>query len=126
MILPKTFKERYSALVDDEAAFLSCLDSLLPKSFRVNTLKTNAKHVQERFEGYRISLTPVPWSKNAFISSLIYSFGIKPNKTSPVWMFVLNKSGFPCLLKSLPVTTVPSYSCKSAGGLNARPYSSLP
>jgi NOL1/NOP2/sun family putative RNA methylase len=68
MPIPKRFKERYAALVDDEDAFFSCLESLQPRSFRVNTLKSTRERVIERFKGYGIPLKHVPWYRDAFIS----------------------------------------------------------
>ncbi|MBU0533121.1 RsmB/NOP family class I SAM-dependent RNA methyltransferase [Candidatus Micrarchaeota archaeon] len=63
------FKERYSELVDDAEAFFSCLDSLQPRSFRVNRLKSTPEHIKERFSEYGISLEQVQWYEDAFISS---------------------------------------------------------
>jgi len=62
------FKERYSQIVDDEPAFFDCLMQPLPKSFRVNTLKSNIDNVKKRFAGYGIKLTQMPWYDEAFIS----------------------------------------------------------
>ncbi|MFH0884139.1 MAG: RsmB/NOP family class I SAM-dependent RNA methyltransferase [Candidatus Micrarchaeota archaeon] len=67
MKVPDRFRERYCSLVDDEDAFLSCLEELLPKSFRVNTIKSSAEEVMRRFESYAIGLSRVPWYSDAFI-----------------------------------------------------------
>jgi NOL1/NOP2/sun family putative RNA methylase len=66
--IPRQFKERYGQLVDDQDAFLSSLLQPLPKSFRVNTLKTSPEKVKERFDGYGIGIKQVPWYSDAFIS----------------------------------------------------------
>jgi len=66
--IPKVFKERYAGLVDDEEAFLACLNTLQPRGFRVNTLKASPAMIKERFSDYGISLQEVPWYKDAFIS----------------------------------------------------------
>ncbi len=68
MEAPKPFCERYCPLVDDEDAFLSSLSRPLPKSFRVNTLKARAEEVMQRFSGYGISLSRMPWYSDAFVS----------------------------------------------------------
>lgn len=65
--IPEPFRARYCPLVDDEEAFLSSLGRRLPKSFRVNTLKSQPAVVAERFLGYGIGITPVPWYEDAFI-----------------------------------------------------------
>jgi tRNA (cytosine49-C5)-methyltransferase len=67
MRIPDRFRERYGPLVDDEEKFLSCLEELTPKSFRVNTIKSSADEVMRRFEGYGIGLKGVPWYGDAFI-----------------------------------------------------------
>ena len=66
--LPERFKARYSQLVDDPDAFFTCLRSMPPKSFRVNTLKTSVDLVKARFEGYGIPIKPMPWYEHAFTS----------------------------------------------------------
>jgi len=65
--IPQPFRERYCPLVDDEDAFLASLARLLPKSLRVNTLKSSPEAVKERFSGYGIKLTSVPWYEDAFV-----------------------------------------------------------
>ncbi|MFX1520915.1 MAG: NOL1/NOP2/sun family putative RNA methylase [Promethearchaeota archaeon] len=67
-VIPDRFKERYGQLVDDEEAFFTSLFRLLPKSFRVNTLKTKSKIINERFENYGITIKQVPWYPDAFVS----------------------------------------------------------
>ncbi len=66
--IPQRFKERYSPLVDDPDGFLSSLSRPLPRSFRVNAIKSSPEAVRERFAGYGISLAPVPWYEDAFVS----------------------------------------------------------
>ncbi len=66
--IPKLFKQRYIDLVDDKDAFFNILDRFQPRSFRVNTIKTNRKRIKEKFEEYGITLRDVPWYNNAFIS----------------------------------------------------------
>jgi len=68
-MIPQTFRERYSSLVDDEDAFLSSLQRLLPKSFRVNTLKSSADEIKARFAGYGIEIRQMPWYADAFVSA---------------------------------------------------------
>ncbi|MBI5228094.1 NOL1/NOP2/sun family putative RNA methylase [Candidatus Micrarchaeota archaeon] len=65
-VLPQRFKERYSSIVDDPEALFTCLMSMPPKSFRVNTLKTSAENVKARFNEYGLKITGVPWSNGAF------------------------------------------------------------
>jgi len=66
--LPSRFTERYCPLVDNEEAFLASLGRLLPKSFRVNTIKSSASEVKERFSGYGIGIKQMPWYEDAFVS----------------------------------------------------------
>lgn len=68
MVLPEKFKERYCPLVDDEGAFISSLNRPLPKSFRVNTLKSSSDSVAERFSAYGIGVRQIPWYGEAFVS----------------------------------------------------------
>ncbi len=68
--LPERFKARYCPIVDDPDAFLSSLATLLPKSFRVNTLKSSPDEVKKRFAGYGISIKQMPWYEDAFVSEL--------------------------------------------------------
>ncbi|MEW6748905.1 MAG: RsmB/NOP family class I SAM-dependent RNA methyltransferase [Candidatus Micrarchaeota archaeon] len=68
MEIPERFQERYCPMVDDEGAFLSSLERLLPKSFRVNTLKSSAEEAKERFAGYGMAIRQMPWYEDAFIS----------------------------------------------------------
>ncbi len=70
MDLPERFRERYLPVVDDPDAFVACLDRLTPRSFRVNTLKADAREVRERFEGYGIGIRQAPWYAEAFISDV--------------------------------------------------------
>lgn len=56
----KKFLERYSKLTElDE--FLEYSLKPLPKTIRINTLKTSVKHMQEKFD-----LKPIPWCKEGF------------------------------------------------------------
>ena len=64
--VPKGFRERYERIVDDWNAFSACLTEPLPKTFRINTLKADARKVMERLEGYDIRMAPVPWYDLAF------------------------------------------------------------
>ena len=68
LIIPDQFIERYGQIVDDQDAFFTSLLQHLPKTFRVNTLKTDKQVVKERFEEYGIHLKQVPWHSDAFIS----------------------------------------------------------
>ncbi len=70
MLLPQPFKDRYSQLVDDPETFFSILEVLLPKSFRVNTLKSTSEEVKESFERYGIGLKQMDWYPDAFVSEL--------------------------------------------------------
>ncbi|MCI0503828.1 RsmB/NOP family class I SAM-dependent RNA methyltransferase [Candidatus Micrarchaeota archaeon] len=65
--IPAPFRARYCPLVDDENAFLASLSRLLPKAFRINTLKSTREDVSERFAGYGIGLATVPWYEDAFV-----------------------------------------------------------
>lgn len=66
--VPETFRQRYGQLVDDEEAFLASLGRLLPKSFRVNSLKASAAEVAGRFASYGIQVRQMPWYEDAFVS----------------------------------------------------------
>jgi NOL1/NOP2/sun family putative RNA methylase len=66
--IPRKFKERYKDLPDDNEAFFSCLEQPLPKAFRVNTLKAEAKEVVKRVLGYGMGIKRVPWYPDAFVS----------------------------------------------------------
>lgn len=68
MAIPPRFRERYAPLVDDPEAFFSSLETLLPKSFRVNTLKASSYEVTERFASYGIPVARMPWYPDAFVS----------------------------------------------------------
>jgi NOL1/NOP2/sun family putative RNA methylase len=67
-MIPKPFRERYQGLVDDPEAFFSSIETLVPKSFRVNTLKSNASEIRERFEEYGIQIRQAGWYEDAFVS----------------------------------------------------------
>ncbi len=67
-MIPRTFRERYADLVDDADAFFSCLEEMPPKSFRVNTIKSDVEEVKERFRGYGIDVKQMPWCQEAFVS----------------------------------------------------------
>ncbi len=64
--IPKRFIERYSRVVDDTDAFFSILTTPVPKSFRVNTIKSDAKTVMERFDSYGMSYRQMGWYEDAF------------------------------------------------------------
>jgi NOL1/NOP2/sun family putative RNA methylase len=66
MEIPQRFKDRYCPLVDDPDAFVSCLQSFLPKSFRVNTLKSSAAVIREKFSGYGFKTAQMAWYEDAF------------------------------------------------------------
>lgn len=66
--VPESFKTRYCGLVDDADAFLASLESYLPKSFRVNTLKAGPEEVRSRFSAYGINVAQMPWYGAAFTS----------------------------------------------------------
>jgi len=66
--IPQKFKDRYADLIDDEQSFFDALNSFQPRSFRVNTIKTNRDKVKEKFKGYGIKLTEIPCYEDAFIS----------------------------------------------------------
>ena len=68
--IPERFRERYLPVVDDPDAFLACLGTLTPKSFRVNTLKSSIADVQERFAGYGIGIRQASWYPEAFVSDV--------------------------------------------------------
>lgn len=67
-MIPDRFRERYSQIVDDPDAFFRCICQFVPKSFRVNTIKSDRKTVLERFAGYGMNIHGVPWYEDAFIS----------------------------------------------------------
>jgi NOL1/NOP2/sun family putative RNA methylase len=68
--IPERFRERYLPVVDDPEAFLACLGTLTPKSFRVNTLKSSIAEVQARFAGYGIGIRQASWCPEAFVSEV--------------------------------------------------------
>ena len=70
MKIPNNFIEKYSKLVDDKEEFLSILLKPLPKTFRVNTLKSSIEEVKSRFESYGIKILQLPYYKEAFISGI--------------------------------------------------------
>ena len=70
MELPKAFTDRYRALVDDPDSFFSTLQRMLPKTFRVNRIKSTPEEVLGRFQGYGINLRGVPWYEDAFTSEV--------------------------------------------------------
>ncbi len=68
MPIPKPFRERYMDIVDDPDLFFECIEKLVPKSFRVNTIKSSSSEVKENFEGYGINIKQMPWYSDAFVS----------------------------------------------------------
>ena len=64
MDIPNNFKERYSSIISD----FNILSEPLPKSFRVNTIKTTIKEIKERFKKYNINIKRLDFYKEAFIS----------------------------------------------------------
>ncbi len=65
---PKKFVERYGKVVDDEKAFLECLQTRLPRAFRVNTLKVEKSQVLKNIEEKGIEFQKVPWYEGAFVT----------------------------------------------------------
>lgn len=68
--IPERFQARYCPVVDDPEAFLSSLKTMLPKSFRVNRLKSDPDEIKERFSGYGIPVRQMPWYEDAFVSDV--------------------------------------------------------
>jgi tRNA (cytosine49-C5)-methyltransferase len=66
--VPAAFIERYAPLVDDVSAFAEALTTVLPKSFRINTLKATADVIIPRFAEYGIGIKQADWYRDAFIS----------------------------------------------------------
>ncbi|MBN1170256.1 RsmB/NOP family class I SAM-dependent RNA methyltransferase [Candidatus Micrarchaeota archaeon] len=66
-MIPDAFKKRYSELADD-SGFFACLETILPKSFRTNTIKSSSLEIRERFAGYGIAIKQMPWYGDAFVS----------------------------------------------------------
>ncbi len=66
--VPERFRERYSSLVDDPAAFLDSLLRPLPRSFRVNTIKSSPAEVEGRFAGYGMRIRRMEWYEDAYLS----------------------------------------------------------
>ena len=67
--IPPAFIERYAPISGDASKFTEYIAKPLPRSFRVNTIKSNSVEVVERLESYGFNLSPVPWYKDAFISN---------------------------------------------------------
>lgn len=84
--IPERFKERYLPIVDDPEAFLACLGTLTPKSFRVNTLKSTVAAVQERFAGYGIGIRQMSWCPEAFVSEVPEIGGTLEHFTGAIYM----------------------------------------
>lgn len=68
MEIPGTFRERYTDIVDDPDEFFHALERQLPKSFRVNSLKSSAGEIKGRFEDYGIAIRQMGWYPDAFVS----------------------------------------------------------
>ncbi len=68
IVIPKKFRERYNNLVDDKKEFFACLETPLPKSFRVNVIKGDRKNIIEKFQQYGIKIQQVSWHKDAFVT----------------------------------------------------------
>lgn len=66
--IPQPFRERYSSLCENAEAFFASLQTPLPRSCRVNTLKTTAERVLNRFRGYGIPVRQAPWYSDALIT----------------------------------------------------------
>ncbi|MFQ5606981.1 MAG: NOL1/NOP2/sun family putative RNA methylase [Candidatus Zixiibacteriota bacterium] len=66
--LPEDFCSAYAPLVSDSEALFDILLSPLAPSFRVNTLKSSAGEIKERFAGYGIRIVQTPWYEDAFVS----------------------------------------------------------
>jgi len=69
IIIPKRFRERYDGLVGDVEEFFRCLETQLPRSFRINPIKAERGKVLENFEKYGIEIKPVKWYQDAFITN---------------------------------------------------------
>ena len=67
--VPSAFIERYAPISGNVSKFTEYLSKSLPRSFRVNTIKSNSTDVVQRLEGDGFNLSPVPWCKDAFISN---------------------------------------------------------
>lgn len=65
--LPEAFRETYAGLISDSEALFEALRRPLPASFRVNTLKSSAGEIQQRFAGYGIKIEQTPWYTEAFV-----------------------------------------------------------
>lgn len=65
--MPASFRERYSELASDPE-FFACLETQLPKSFRVNTIKSGRQEIMERFAEYGIRIKQMEWYGDAFVS----------------------------------------------------------
>jgi len=68
MPIPKPFRERYEGIVDEPGLFFESIEKLIPKSFRVNTIKSSSNEVKENFERYGINIHQMPWYQDAFVS----------------------------------------------------------
>jgi NOL1/NOP2/sun family putative RNA methylase len=66
--IPQKFRDRYDRIVDDPEEFYASLARPLPKAFRVNTLKAEARKATERLAGYGMGIRPVEWYDAAFIA----------------------------------------------------------
>ncbi len=67
-MIPEKFKKRYEGLVDDPEQFFCSLETILPKSFRVNTLKARAEDVERKFSGYGFQVKRMGWYSDAYSS----------------------------------------------------------
>jgi len=69
IVIPKKFRERYNGLADDVEEFFRCLETHLPRSFRINPIKAERGRVLENFGKYGIEIKPVNWYQDAFITN---------------------------------------------------------
>lgn len=99
MFIPDAFRQRYCPMVDDEDAFLACLEVLLPRSFRVNTIKSVAADVKKRFSGYGIPIKQMEWYEDAFISENPDIGGTLEHFTGAIYMQELVSMLPPLLLR---------------------------
>ncbi len=64
----KKFIDRYSPIVDDEKAFFQCLETRLPRAFRINTIKADKEKVLESLTEKGVGFQDVAWYEDAFVT----------------------------------------------------------
>lgn len=65
MRFPAAFRDRYSAIAP--GGFFDALDAGLPKTIRVNTLKSPISDFGKRAKGHGWDLQPLPWQPDGFV-----------------------------------------------------------